>query len=114
MSGWPCQGCSRVLAVIDGVTAIEGDGPWGGDVVEHGVSVASTDFVAADRVCVDLMGVNPQYMKYLEWCGDLGMGHFDPAKIDVRGERIENRRITYKLHQQLEEQIAWIHELYGI
>ena len=43
-------------------------------MVEHGVVVASTDFVAADRFCTALMGIDPNWMKYLEWCGAAGMG----------------------------------------
>jgi len=47
------------LAIIDGVQSIEGNGPWDGDVVEHGVVVGSTDFVAADRLCTELTGIAP-------------------------------------------------------
>jgi len=41
------MGVQPDLAIIDGVEAIEGNGPWNGTVVEHGVVLASTDFVAA-------------------------------------------------------------------
>ncbi|MFC1693337.1 DUF362 domain-containing protein [Candidatus Latescibacterota bacterium] len=58
------------LSVIDGIVAIEGDGPWDGDPLEYGVILSSTDCIAADRLCTELMGIDPKYMKYLEWCGD--------------------------------------------
>ncbi len=35
------------LSVNDGFEAIEGNGPWGGEIVEHGIVMTSTDFVAA-------------------------------------------------------------------
>ncbi len=98
------------LAVIDGVEAIEGNGPWGGEIVEHGVTIASTDFVAADRICTDLMGIDPKYMKYLEWCEYSGLGNWDRANIDVNGANIEDHIITYKLNSNFERQVAWIHE----
>ncbi|MFC1538026.1 DUF362 domain-containing protein [Candidatus Latescibacterota bacterium] len=98
------------LAVIDGIRAIEGDGPWGGQIVEHDVTIASTDFVAADRICTDLMGIEPKYMKYLEWCEYAGMGNFDRANIKVNGPDVEDHIIKYKLNRNFENQVAWIHE----
>ncbi|MBT4484055.1 MAG: DUF362 domain-containing protein, partial [Candidatus Latescibacteria bacterium] len=60
------------LAVIDGVQTVEGNGPWGGGIlVDHEVAIASTDFVAADRISIELMGIDPFYMKYVEWCGEV-------------------------------------------
>ena len=53
------------LAVIDGVVGMEGDGPVQGTPVEHGVAIASTDFLAADRLGVELMGYDYNLMKYL-------------------------------------------------
>ncbi len=38
------------LTVIDGLEGMEGNGPNGGTPVYHGVGVASTDLVAADRI----------------------------------------------------------------
>lgn len=98
------------LSVIDAVEASEGDGPWGGTVVEHGVLVASTDFVAADRLCVELMGIDPKWMKYLEWCGMAGMGNFDLSKIKVNGPDYRKHIITYKLNKNFDWQVAWIRE----
>ena len=102
------EGVQPDLAVIDGVTAIEGNGPWGGEVVEHGVSIAGTDFVAADRVCAELMGINPAYLKYLEWCGEAGMGNWDIGRIDVAGARIQDLAREYRLHEDIATQIKWM------
>ncbi|MBT4482179.1 MAG: DUF362 domain-containing protein [Candidatus Latescibacteria bacterium] len=96
------------LAVIDGVQSIEGNGPWNGDVVDHGVVVASTDFVAADRLCTELIGIDPFYMKYLEWCGNAGMGNWNMSKINVDGPNYKDYVIKYKLNKNVENQIAWI------
>ena len=104
------MGVQPDLSVIDGVKAIEGNGPWAGSVVEHGIGIASTDFVAADRMCVELMGIDPKYMKYLEWCADAGMGIFDLSKIKVIGPDYKKHIIKYKLNDNVEGQVAWIHE----
>ena len=46
------------LAVIDGYDGMEGNGPVGGTLVEHRVCVVSPDWLAADRVAVELMGID--------------------------------------------------------
>ena len=102
------------LAVIDGVQTIEGNGPWGGEDVQHNIGVASTDFVAADRLCTELMGIDPRWMKYLEWCGDAGWGNFNLDKIDVDGPNYKNYIRKYKLHNTVDEQVAWIYENYDM
>jgi len=106
------MGVQPDLAVIDGIQAIEGDGPWGGEIVEHGVVVTSTDFVAADRLAFELMGIEPKYMKYLEWCSDAGMGNFDLSKIKVNGPNYKDHIIKYKMNKNFDWQVAWIHENY--
>ena len=96
------------LTVIDGFQSVEGDGPWGGEVVEHGVAFASTDFVAADRLGIELMGIDQFYMKYVEWCGDAGMGNFDLENIKVEGPDYRKYIRKYKLHSNVAQQTAWI------
>jgi uncharacterized protein (DUF362 family) len=106
-------GVTPDLAIIDGIEATEGNGPWEGDIVEHGVVVASTDFVAADRICTELMGIDPNWMKYLEWCSAAGMGTWDINNITVNGPNPKDLAIKYKLHSTVEKQVAWIHENFG-
>ena len=107
------MGVQPDLAVIDGVEAVEGDGPWGGTPVEHEIALASTDFVAADRMGAELMGIDPKLMKYLEWCGDAGMGNFDLSNIKVDGPDYKKHIIKYKMNKNIDWQIAWIHENFG-
>lgn len=104
------MGVQPDLAVIDGVETIEGDGPWDGAVVEHGVALASMDFVAADRMASELMGIDPKYMKYLDWCGQAGMGNFDLDKIKVNGPDWKKHVIKYKMNKNFDWQVAWILE----
>jgi uncharacterized protein (DUF362 family) len=107
------MGVQPDLAVIDGIETIEGDGPWGGNIVEHGVVISSTDFVAADRLCVELMGIDPKYMKYLEWCSNAGMGNFDLSRIKVNGPDYTKHIIKYKMNRSFDGQVAWINENFG-
>jgi len=99
-------------AVLDGWEGMEGNGPTDGRLVPSRIAIASTDYVAADRVGVEVMGVNPAWVGYLNYCGKAGLGNFDLARIDLRGgTRIEDVRRTYKLHSRIEKQMEWMKPL---
>ncbi len=93
------------VTVIDGFEGMEGNGPNSGTPVPHRIAIASTDFIAADRVAIETMGVNPDWVGYLRYCDQVGLGNYNLAKIDVMGEKIENVRRTYRLHDTIQQQV---------
>jgi uncharacterized protein (DUF362 family) len=95
--------------VIDGYEGMEGEGPLRGTPVPSRVAIASTDFVAADRIGVEVMGVNPDWVGYLHYCCDAGLGQYDRAKIDLRGgvDPAVVRKV-YKLHPRVGKQLEWM------
>lgn len=95
------------LSVIDGYQGMEGNGPTGGDPVEHRVAVASTDWLAADRVSLELMGIDFSKVGYLNYCARAGYGKSDLAKIRILGENIADHRKSYRLHDKVEAQLIW-------
>ena len=95
-------------AVIDGYEGMEGNGPSSGTPVPSRLAIASTDFVSADRVAVETMGINPDWMGYLRFCADFGIGQYDLNQIDVRGEKIEAVRRKYLLHRDIERELEWM------
>ena len=95
--------------VIDGFEGMEGEGPLRGTPVPSRVAIASADFVAADRIGVEVMGVNPDWVGYLKYCCDAGLGQYDRAKIDLRGGvDVAVVRRTYKLHPRIQKQLEWM------
>ncbi len=96
------------LAVLDGTTGMEGNGPVNGTPVEHGVALAGTDWLAVDRVATELMGYDWNLVKYLKWCGDAGMGEADLSRISVSGPDYRKHIVQYKTHPHYYEHIAWI------
>jgi uncharacterized protein (DUF362 family) len=100
----PCWG----LAVLDGYEGMEGNGPASGTPVPSRLAIASTDFVAADRVGVEAMGINPLWMASQQYCWQVGLGQYDLAKIDVRGEAMASVRRKYLLHQDIERELQWM------
>jgi uncharacterized protein (DUF362 family) len=95
-------------AVIDGYEGMEGNGPHAGTPVPHRIAIASTDYVAADRVGVETMGIDPNWVGALVYSYQAGLGQYDLNKIDVRGVKIADVRRTYRLHPDVEIQKQWM------
>ena len=95
------------LSVIDGFEGMEGEGPVGGTPVQHRVCVVSQDWLAADRVGIELMGINFANVGYLNYCGSTDMGQTDLNYIEIVGPALQEHIITYKLANNLEDQLVW-------
>jgi uncharacterized protein (DUF362 family) len=96
------------LAVIDGFEGMEGTGPVNGTPVDHKVCIASLDWLAADRVGAELMGVDVGKIGYLTYCiqsGDLGQG--DLGKIEIVGPALKDHVRTYQLPKTWEQITSW-------
>ncbi len=96
------------LAVIDGYEGMEGNGPTVGTAISHKVCVASTDWLSADRVGAELMGIDFSKIGYLNHCVKMGLGNADLNAMKIIGERIEDHRLNYKLPDNYEKQISWL------
>ncbi len=96
------------LAVIDGYDGMEGNGPVGGTRVEHHVCVVSPDWLAADRVAVELMGIDYAKVGYLNYCAQAGLGQGDLQKIEIVGAPIAAHVRCYKLADNIDEQLIWM------
>ncbi|MCE5252508.1 DUF362 domain-containing protein [bacterium] len=106
------MGVQPDLAVLDGVVGMEGNGPVNGTPVEQGVALASTDWVAADRLGVELMGMDYSEVKYLQWCAAAGMGRDDLSAIKINGPDYRKHIVKYQLNQNIEDQRKWLVEDY--
>lgn len=96
------------LAFIDGVeTIMSGEGPWvkGVKHVQPGVMLMGANGVSTDAVATAVMGYHPRATKGVapfEHCDNMlliaeqmGLGTADLAKIEVRGNRIEEVRFSF-------------------
>ncbi|MFP5228799.1 MAG: DUF362 domain-containing protein [Acidobacteriota bacterium] len=96
------------VALIDGFEGMEGNGPGNGTPVASRVAIASTDFIAADRVGLEVMGINPEWVGYLAYCGQSGLGQYDLTKIRVEGAAIASVAKKYQLHPQIQKELEWM------
>jgi uncharacterized protein (DUF362 family) len=79
-----------------------------GGRVDQRIAVASTDYLAADRVMVEAMEIDPAIAGYLVYCGKAGLGQYDLSKIDVRGEKIEAVKMAYAIPTDLGNKLEWM------
>lgn len=93
--------------VIDAWEGMEGNGPASGTPIDHRVAVASTDYVAADRVMVEAMGMKASEIGHLLHCWRAGLGQYDLEKIDIRGEQIAAVRKPYRPPSEYERTLEW-------
>lgn len=79
------------LAFVDGILAMEGQGPTNGTAKHVGVMAASKDPVAVDAVLADLVGIPP--VKILEIAAERGLGTSDLKQIEVVGAKVDDCRV---------------------
>ncbi len=94
-------------SLIDGFEGMEGNGPNSGTPVASRIALASTDYVAADRVAAETMGIDPEWLGYVKYCGQIGLGQWDPAKIDVIGAKVLDVRKLYRMHPDIDRELQW-------
>lgn len=101
------------LAVIDGFEGMEGNGPNNGTPVDHRICITSTDWLAADRVGVELMGIDFAKVGYLNFCAQTNMGTADLNRIEILGETLAPHIRTYQLHRNIDSQLIWMNPVTG-
>jgi uncharacterized protein (DUF362 family) len=96
------------LAVIDGYQGMEGNGPVSGDPVEWRTVIASTDFVAADALTVELMGLDPSEIGYIHYCGHQGLGCGRIEEMEIVGNvSLDEARHSFRPHPDTPRQRHW-------
>lgn len=73
------------LIVVDGLVAMEGNGPSYGDPIELGVIVAGKNVVAVDTVCCKIMNIDPLSVEHIQLAYEQGM---KPSKIEQVGDSV--------------------------
>ena len=85
-----------VLTLIDGITAMEGLGPLGGDPLTMNLITASADPLAVDATTARIMGFDPYEIDHFRIAYQQGVGVMYRNEIDVVGEPIERVRREFR------------------
>ena len=76
----------RLITLVDGMVAMEGNGPVYGDPVEMNLLLSSQDLVAADTICAKLIGLDPLSIEHLQMAEKRGLG--SSKNIELGGDAI--------------------------
>lgn len=74
------------LVIMDGVTAMEGNGPSSDTLYPAGKILASDNGVSLDAVMATMMGMRPEKIAMLSRARELGLGEIDPDRVTVVGD----------------------------
>jgi uncharacterized protein (DUF362 family) len=90
----------KTFAIVDGIVAMEGNGPIQGRPRSCGLIVMGYDVVAVDATCCRIMGIDPNRIPYLTRAAELG--NVNPPWIEQRGEPVERVRQAFGLPPEFE------------
>jgi len=77
-----------VLTIIDGIVAMEGQGPIRGPSKPLGWLIGGTDPIACEIVCCRLVDIRPGQVPIIETARRLGFGTSDLDQIEVLGDAL--------------------------
>jgi uncharacterized protein (DUF362 family)/NAD-dependent dihydropyrimidine dehydrogenase PreA subunit len=78
------------LCVMDGIMAMEGNGPRGGDPRRLNVLLFSTDPVAIDAVACRIINLNPEIVPTSRPGEKSGLGTYHNERIELLGDNLES------------------------
>lgn len=81
------------LVIIDGIVAMEGDGPAAGNLRNAQLILVSNDCVACDAVFSYLVGLSPLSIHTTIEAYRRNLGQADLSKIEILGERLEDEEL---------------------
>jgi uncharacterized protein (DUF362 family) len=86
----------RAIAIVDGIVAMEGDGPILGSAKEMGLVLVGTNPTAVDATMARIMQLNPAKISYLQLAADR-LGPIDDERIEQLGEKWQTVATPFKI-----------------
>jgi uncharacterized protein (DUF362 family)/NAD-dependent dihydropyrimidine dehydrogenase PreA subunit len=78
------------VTIMDGIMAMEGEGPGSGTMRNLGLILAGRDAVALDTVAGGIIGLKPGDVLTTRFAGERGLGINDLKRIEVAGEKFDS------------------------
>lgn len=57
---------------------------------------------------VAVLSVNPEWVGYLGFCAQIGLGQMDLSKIEIRGPKPADVTKKYRMHDDIERELRWM------
>jgi uncharacterized protein (DUF362 family)/NAD-dependent dihydropyrimidine dehydrogenase PreA subunit len=78
------------LFIMDGIVAMEGNGPSGGDPIKMNCLILSSDPIAMDATFCKIINLNPKFVPTIKYGKTESIGTYLPEEIDYLGDSIES------------------------
>ncbi|TYB32103.1 MAG: DUF362 domain-containing protein [Candidatus Mcinerneyibacterium aminivorans] len=82
------------LAIIDGIVAMEGDGPRNGNPRNINSLLISRDFVAADSVACRLVNIDPREIIHIRKGSESNLGEMEKKRIEIVGDIFDDLKVS--------------------
>jgi uncharacterized protein (DUF362 family) len=76
------------VTIIDGIVAMEGQGPIHGASRPLGWLIGGTEPIACERICCHLAGIRPEQVPIMRTAKEIGFGCANLDEIDVLGDAL--------------------------
>jgi uncharacterized protein (DUF362 family)/NAD-dependent dihydropyrimidine dehydrogenase PreA subunit len=86
------------LSILDGITAMQGNGPNAGSLRKVGKVLASTDPVALDAVGAAMMGLPVEAVAMIGRARELGLGDHESLELDGRADPIPRFKLPMTMN----------------
>ena len=78
-----------VINIVDGIVAMQGQGPINGSNKQISVLVGSEDAICCEAICAKIIGLQQNQLPILSAAKKLNIGCSDLEKIDLIGDKIQ-------------------------
>ena len=78
------------LYIMDGIMAMEGNGPRNGKSLPMNVLIFSTDPIAMDSIACKMIDLNPEFVPTSKPGEKAGLGTYHYENIEIVGEKVES------------------------
>jgi len=75
---------------MDGIMAMEGNGPRGGTPKNMNVILLSSDPIALDATVCRIIGLDPKFVPTIVFGKEAGLGTYNEEEIEILGERLDS------------------------
>ncbi len=81
------------LYIMDGIMAMEGNGPRGGNPIKMNVLLFSKDPIALDATVCRLIQIDPEFVPTVKFGQEAGHGTYMEENIEILGDKLDDFRI---------------------
>lgn len=78
------------LYIMDGIVAMEGNGPRSGTPKKMKVLLLSSDPIALDATVCRIINLNPEFVPTIVYGKEAGLGTYEEKDIDILGDKTED------------------------